>query len=217
MTTLLHLDSSSRIAGSQSREVAATFRDTWRAEHPTARVAYRDLTADPLPHLIDVVQAGGVPEDRLSEAQRDALALQDRVVEEFLGADAYLISMPMYNWTIPSQLKAYLDHALAVGRVLTTDGSPSPVAGRPATVVVSFGGGYGPGTPRASFDFVRPYLAKVLGESLGLELSFVDVELTLAPYVPAMAGLIELGEKSRDAAHHRARTLASASPVPLAA
>ena len=214
--TLLHLDSSSRTEGSQSRQVAATFRASWQREHPADPVVYRDLAAEPLPHLVQAVRAGELPAADHSPDQRDALALQDRVIEQFLAADAYLLSLPMYNFGVPSQLKAYLDHVMAIGRVLMTDGSPSAVAGRPATVVVSFGGGYGPGTPRADFDFVRPYLTKVLVDSLALDVEFIAVELTLAAHVPAMAGLVELGEQSRRDAHARAdqlgRRAATATP-----
>lgn len=217
MTTLLHLDSSSRTEGSRSREVSATFSDSWRDSHRIGLVDYRDLAAQPLPHLIEAVLGGEVPESDRTDAHVTALALQDEVVDQFLAADEYLISVPMYNFGIPSQLKAYLDHVLLIGRVLKVDGSPSPVDGRPATVVVSFGGGYGPGTPRAEFDFVRPYLTKVLSDTLGLDLTFVDVELTLAPIVPAMAGLVEMSENSLQQAHRRADTLAQATATPLAA
>lgn len=199
MARLLHLDSSARTATSHSRQVAATFRSTWEQHHPQGEVTYRDLAADPLPHLAHTVRAAGA--DAVTAEQAEAQALQDAVIDEFLAADAYLISLPMYNFGIPSQLKAYLDHVLHIGRVLSTDGSPSAVAGRPATVVVSFGGGYGPGTPRESWDFVRPYLTKVLGENLGLQLEIVSVELTLAATVPAMAELIPLAEQSSAAAH----------------
>lgn len=216
MASLLHLDSSSRGEGSHSRQVAATFRAAWEQDHPGGTVTYRDLAAHPFPHLIESVRAAGVGESDLSETQRAALALQNSVVEEFLAADAYLVSLPMYNFSIPSQLKAYLDHLLVVGRMLMTDGSPSPVAGRPATVVVSFGGGYGPGTPREDWDFVRPYLGKIFEESLGLQVEFVAVELTLAPVVPAMAGLIPMAEESRTAAHARADARARATVELLA-
>ena len=216
MPHLLHLDSSSRDAGSHSRDVAATFRAAWEVGHPDAAITYRDLASDPLPHLVEAVRAAGVDEADRTAEQREAVALQTAVVEEFLAADTYLISLPMYNYGVPSQLKAYLDHVLQVGRVLMTDGSPSPVAGRHATVVVSYGGGYGPGTPRESWDFVRPYLAKVLGEALGLVVEFVPVELTLAPVVPAMASLVPLAEQSREAAHRQADARARSQVTLLA-
>jgi FMN-dependent NADH-azoreductase len=204
MARLLHLDSSARVDGSRSREVALAFRSSWERSHPEGEVVYRDLASDPLPHLVDAVRAAGVDAAEQTEDQRAALALQDRVIEEFLAADAYVLSVPMYNFGIPSQLKAYLDHLLLVGRVIMLDGSPSPVAGRTATVVVSFGGGYGPGTPRESFDFVRPYLTKVLEETLGLQVELISVELTLASSVPAMAGLVPLAEQSHEQALTRA-------------
>lgn len=79
-----------------------------------------------------------------------------------------------------------------------------------------------PGNPRAGFDFVRPYLAKVLSDTLGLDLTFVDVEFTLAASVPAMAGLVEIAETSLQTAHRRAAAVArgsqlSARAAPLAA
>ena len=204
MTTLLQIDSSARREGSHSRAVAETFRAAWAAENPEGVITTVDLAEAPPSHLIDAVQALGTAEADRTRDQRDALARQSTVVEQFLAADAYLISLPMYNYGIPSQLKAYLDHLLVVGVTVPTDGSPSPVAGRPATVVISFGGGYGPGTPREDWDFVRPYLSKVLEGTLGLQVEFVAVELTLASSVPAMAPLVPLHESSRAAAHEQA-------------
>jgi FMN-dependent NADH-azoreductase len=128
--------------------VAETFRAAWAAQHPAGAVTTVDLAVAPLPHLIAAVQAAGTPEGERTADQRAALAVQVQVLEQFLAADEYLMSLPMYNWGIPSQLKAYLDHLLLVKTTLMADGSPSPVAGRPATVVVSFGGGYGPARRR---------------------------------------------------------------------
>ncbi len=216
MTSLLHLDSSSRTDGSSSRDVAAQFSSAWRQARPSATVTYRDLASTPLPHLVEAVRAGGVADADRTDAHRAALALQDQVVEQLLAADEYLLSVPMYNFGVPSQLKAYLDHVLLAGRVLMLDGTPSPVAGRRATVVISYGGGYGPGTPRARFDFVRPYLTAVLADTLGLDVEVIVVELTLAAEVPAMAGLVELGVQSRRNASTSARQLATASLPDLA-
>lgn len=204
MARLLHLDSSARTEGSHSREVAAAYRRTWQDAHPGGEVVHRDLALHPLPHLVTTVRAAGTPEQDRNGSERAAFALKQEVVAEAERADAFLISLPMYNWAIPSQLKAYLDHLLENGRTFTTDGSTPSLAGRPATVVVSFGGGYGPGTPRAGWDFVRPYLSTVLEQALGLQVEFVVVELTLAPYVPAMADLVPLARASREAALEQA-------------
>lgn len=217
MSHLLHLDSSSRGEGSTSRQVAATFLAAWRDRNPGGTVTYRDLAAAPLPHFIEAVRATQVDEHDRTDTHREALSLQDSVIDQFQAADAYLVSLPMYNYGIPSQLKAYLDNVMVAGRTFFPDGTPSPVAGRPATVVISYGGGYGPGTPREEWDFVRPYLVKVFAESFGLDLDLVPVELTLAPLVPAMAELVPLADRSRDDAHRRARELARSTAASVGA
>lgn len=193
MPTMLHIDSSIwPAAASASRDVAATFRKEWEAVHPDGTVIYRDLTANPLPHLDADAYAAGADH-----------ALRRQLIAELEQADAVLIGAPMYNFTIPSTLKAWLDHVILVGR--TAGVEESTVAGTPAVVVASRGGGYGPGTPRESYEFVTTYLEKVLGSGgLGLEVTFIIPELTLAPIVPAMADLIDLSKASKVRAHEDA-------------
>lgn len=191
MPTLLHIDSSIWPAeGSASRDVTTTFRKEWEAQGGT--VNYRDLTAEPLPHINADTYTGG--------AQHP---LRNTLASELEQADAVLIGAPMYNFTIPSTLKAWLDHVIIMGR--TTAVEESAIAGTPTVVVASRGGGYGPGTPRAEFEFVTTYLQKVLGPgSLGLDVHFIVPELTLAPVVPAMANLIDLSNASKAKAHQEA-------------
>lgn len=204
MPTLLHIDSSLFPAEvSVSREVTATFRKEWESQHPDGTVVYHDLAADPLPHL-DVIGASSVfvpAADRTPE-QQAAFAKREALARELLDADAVLIGAPMYNYSIPSTLKAWLDHIIIVG--LTAGVSPLPAAGKPAVVVASRGGGYGPGTPRAEFEFVTTYLEKALNGGLGLDVEFVVPELTLARSNPAMADLVELADASRAKAHEDA-------------
>lgn len=204
MATLLHLDSSVFPQdASVSRDVAASFRRAWEAEHPDGTVIHRDLAADPLPHLDGVAaSAAFVPPEARTPEQATAYALRDELACELEQADAVLIGAPMYNFTIPSTLKAWLDQVIINGRTSGT-GSPS-AAGTPTVVVASRGGGYGPGTPRESWEFVQSYLGKVLGEGMGLELEFVVPELTLAARTPGMESLIELAEASRARAHEEA-------------
>ncbi|MFF4253962.1 FMN-dependent NADH-azoreductase [Streptomyces sp. NPDC001663] len=193
MPTLLHIDSSIwPVDSSVSRDVAASFRKEWESRHPDGTVIHRDLTADPVPHLDGPTYTAGADH-----------ALRGRLIRELEQADAVLIGAPMYNFTIPSTLKAWLDHVILMGR--TTGVENSPVAGTPTVVVASRGGGYGPGTPRESFEFVTTYLAKALGPgSLDLDVHFIVPELTMAPVVPAMAGLIDLHEASMAKAHAEA-------------
>lgn len=210
MPTLLHLDSSAFHEPSISREVTAIFRREWEARHPDGTVIYRDLAKDPVPHLTaDGIIGGAAPADTHTPEQAAAAALRAELADELERADAILIGTPMYNFTIPSTLKAWLDQVIITGRTGAGGGS---AAGKPVTVVAARGGGYGPGTPRESFEFVTTYLEKVLTGMLSLEVEFIVPELTLAATSPAMASLVDAAEASRaeaaQSAVQKAKTLA---------
>lgn len=199
MATLLHLDSAVFPQGSASREVTAAFVQAWSEQHPDGRVIYRDLAADPLPHLDATAAAAGVEHP-----------LRGELAAELAAADSVLIGAPMYNFTIPSTLKAWLDHVIIVGH---NAGPDSPVAGTPITVVASRGGSYAAGTPRAGAEFVQNYLATLLTAMFAAEVDFIVPELTLAHSNPQMAELIPLAETSRTKALadavEKAKSLAS--------
>ncbi|MEC4017398.1 FMN-dependent NADH-azoreductase [Streptomyces sp. H27-D2] len=215
MATLLHIDSSALAEGSASRDVSATFRKTWEEQHPGGTVIYRDLAAAPVPHLDahGIAQRFAAPADHTPE-QRSAAAFQDELASELERADAILIGTPMYNFAIPSSLKAWLDQVIIMGR---TAGEQPSAAGKPVTVVAARGGSYAPGTPREDFEFVTNYLEKVLNVLLGLEVHFIVPELTMARAKPAMADLIGLADASRAKAHEEAATKAKALAAPRAA
>ncbi|MGX1271014.1 FMN-dependent NADH-azoreductase [Streptomyces phaeoluteigriseus] len=199
MATLLHLDSSLfPAAASASRAVTEAFRKTWEEQHPQGTVIYRDLSAAPVPHL-DVLAASAAFADPATHSPEQAAAFAERLklVEELEQADAVLIGAPMYNLSIPSTLKAWLDQVTLMGR---TAGADSSVKGLPVTVVASRGGSYAPGTPREGLEYVQNYLEAVLVELLGAEVHFIVPELTMAASNPAMADLIPLAEASREQA-----------------
>ncbi|MFF9899312.1 FMN-dependent NADH-azoreductase [Streptomyces longispororuber] len=216
MATLLHIDTSLNGEDSHSRAVTAAFRTAWESEHPEGTVVYRDLDADPVPHLRAGAYYAGytAPADR-SPQQRDAFALRAELIEEAEAADVILLGAPMYNYSVPSTLKAWIDHVFTVGRTAMTE-SPS-LAGKPAVVVTSRGGSYEKGTPQYGNDYVQSYLRQVLGGGLGLDVTFIVAELTLAPAVPAMAGLVPLFEASRERALAAAASHARDLAVRLAA
>lgn len=211
MSYLLNIDSSSLGADSVSRQVAQSFRDAWQGP-----VVHRDLAASPVPHL----SAAGISARATAPAQHTAeqaaaVAVQDRLIEEFLGASAYLFTVPMYNLTMPSVFKAWLDQVIVQGRTFgLADG---PAAGRPVLLVSARGGGYGPGAPNHGKDFVVPALEIVLKEYLGLDVTALTPELTMAPVVPALAPLIPLHEASLADAHKQARLQAAEISRQLAA
>ncbi|MEU0524808.1 FMN-dependent NADH-azoreductase [Streptomyces niveus] len=200
MATLLHIDSAVSPQGSASRDVTAAFVKSWREQHPEGEVVYRDLAATPLPHLDIAAVAAGAGN-----------ALRAELAAELAAADAVLIGAPMYNFTIPSTLKAWLDHVIILGYNALEESS---ITGTPFTVVASRGGSYVAGSPRADFEFVQNYLEKVLTGMFGVkDVDFIVPELTLAHAVPAMAELIPLAEASRaraqEEAAQKAKTLAS--------
>ncbi|MFD3941096.1 FMN-dependent NADH-azoreductase [Streptomyces sp. NPDC058611] len=206
MSYLLHIDSSVLLTGSVSREVAETFRDAWQQAHPTGHVVHRDLATDPSPHMTTaaVTARFTAPADRTPE-QAEAIELQDELVEEFLGAGVYLFTVPMYNMSIPSSFKAWLDHIMVPGRTLGLSPDTLATAGRPAVVISSRGGAYGPGTPRDGWDHAIPYLTTVLGSALALDVQFVISELTMAHHNPAMTDLRPAADASRTRAHQEAK------------
>jgi FMN-dependent NADH-azoreductase len=215
MATLLHIDSSAFHESSVSREVTATFRHEWESQHPGGTVIYRDLAKDPLPHLTaDGFTGSSTPSEQRTPAQAEAVALRDALADEIEQADAILIGTPMYNFTVPSALKAWLDQVIISGRTL---GPTSTTAGKPTTVVAARGGGYGPGTPREEFEFLTTYLGKVLTELLALDVDFIIPELTLARTVPQMAPLIDAADASRAKAHEDAAAKAKTLAAKLAA
>ncbi|WP_446665608.1 FMN-dependent NADH-azoreductase [Flexivirga sp. B27] len=205
MSYLLHIDSSAAGTASVSRQVAQSFLNVW-----DGAVVHRDLAAMPVPHL---TAAGIAARDTDAAARRDdeatAAFVQDTLIDEFLGAGAYLFTVPMYNLTMPSVFKAWLDQIMVFGRTMTMEG-PSPAAGRPAAVISARGGGYSPGSPRHGLDYVIPTVEALLGreEMLGLDVTSVVPELTMAPHTPALAELLPKHEASMADAHELARRLA---------
>ncbi|MEU0966516.1 NAD(P)H-dependent oxidoreductase [Streptomyces sp. NPDC005917] len=199
MATLLHIDSSLLPGGaSASRAVTDAFRTAWQEQHPGGTVIYRDLAADPVPHITAAAHSAGFADPAThTPEQADAFADRVKLIEELEQADAVLIGAPMYNFTIPSTLKAWLDNVVLFGRTM---GETPSAKGTPVTVVASRGGSYAPGTPREPFEYVQNYLTAVLGDGLGLDVDFIVPELTMAPQNPAMAELVPLYEASRERA-----------------
>lgn len=201
MSQLLHLDSSADRTGSTSRALTALFADSWHGISPEHSVIYRDLHVNQLPHLETNAQHWA-PRLRVAgeEVAPEAEALQQQLIDEVLSADAVVVGAPMYNWGIPSTLKAWLDHICVLGTTMPLDGPTQPFAGKPIVVVSSRGNTYAPGTPGEGTDFVIPTLREVLGVALGMDVFVVTAELTLANRVAPLAPLAPQGEASLAAA-----------------
>jgi FMN-dependent NADH-azoreductase len=204
--TLFRLDSSIRGAESVSRAVADAVERSWSAHHPEPKVVRRDLAANPLPTDAwpHAVSAGFVAEPERSSQQQEAATLASSLADELLGADAALIAAPLYNFGVSQHLKAWIDLLLTDPRF--APGSAA-LAGRPVTVVVSRGGGYGPGTPREGWDHDTHYVVRIFRDVLGADVTVVTAELTLADVSPQMAHLRDLAAASlAEAMEHAATT-----------
>ncbi|QUF07941.1 NAD(P)H-dependent oxidoreductase [Actinosynnema pretiosum subsp. pretiosum] len=203
MEVLLHIDTSLRTEGSVSREVTAAFAEAWREAHPGAGYAYRDLGVDPLPHLDAAALA--------SRMRGEESPLARELGAELEAADTVLLGTPMYNFTITSSLKAWLDWVTQSSYMADRETGRGALSGKRVVVVTARGGSYAPGTPREGFDFQEPYL-KAAFSLIGLhhDLEFVHAEMTNANLVPDLAQFKDLAATSLAEAHRNARTLAAA-------
>jgi FMN-dependent NADH-azoreductase len=187
MRNLLQINTSLFSAEGQSSRLAATFVEAWRARHPEDRVVLRDLAAEPVPHLdAERFRAFGTPPAERSEAQRAAVAQSDALIAELEAAGVIVLGLPMYNFGVPSTLKAYFDHVARAGVTFryTADGPQGLLGGKKAYVLAARGGRYA-GTPMdTQSDFVRQFLG-----FLGIR----DVEFI---YAEGLA----MGEAHRDGA-----------------
>jgi FMN-dependent NADH-azoreductase len=216
MSHLLHVDASLRTTGSVSREVSAAFATQWRAAHPDGEYTYRDLARHPIPHLDEAAfLAGQIPPEDHTPEQRAAWAVSSVLIAELEAADTVVVGVPMYNFTIPSTVKAWLDRLVIQRLAVNPETGEGAVAGKRLVVTTARGGAYGPGMPREEFEFQERYLRAVLsGLGLDQDLTFVNTELTLADVVPAMAQFQDLAVHSRAEAHRVVRELAGV-PIPV--
>jgi FMN-dependent NADH-azoreductase len=174
---LLHLDSSVLGPHSVSRQVSAAVVDRLRQATPGLEISYRDLTATPLAHLSGLHLAasqGAAPDAAL---QPDIAAGQ-AVLEEFLTADVVVIGAPMYNFTIPSQLKAWIDRILVAGKTFKygPEGVQGLAGNKRVIVAISRGGFYGTGTPMAALEHLETYLRSVFGFIGVTNLEFISAD-----------------------------------------
>ena len=203
MAHLLHIDSSIRVEGSVTRALSARAAEVWRATHPGGTVTYRDLGADPVPHLdTDGGLARHVPPEQHTPAQAESWKRSQQLVNEIKQADTILVGLPLYNFGPPSSIKAWVDHVVAAGLSVDYERGEGLLGGRELIVLAARGGGYAPGTPRDGWDHAQLWLPHGLALT-GLQPRFIVAELTLAEANPAMAEFIPLAHKSRSDAERQ--------------
>jgi FMN-dependent NADH-azoreductase len=174
---LLHIDSSVLGSHSVSRTVSAAIVDRLRKATPGLHTVYRDLASTPLAHLSGLHLAaaqGAAPEAAL---QQD-LAAGQAVLEEFLAADIVVLGAPMYNFTIPSQLKAWIDRIVVVGKTFKygAQGVEGLAGNKRVIVAISRGGFYSADTPAAAGEHVESYLRWVFGFIGVKNLEFISAD-----------------------------------------
>jgi len=179
MSKLLLVTSSLFGDQSKSTQLAGEFVQAWHRTHPGTTVVERALTAESIPHLsLGALGALMTPAEQRSSEQHAAVAFADRLIEELETADTIVLAVPMYNFSIPSTLKAWIDHVARAGRTFryTAAGPEGLLKGKKVFVITGRGGVYTGDSPAKVFDFQEPYLRGVLG-FLGLtDVTFVHVE-----------------------------------------
>jgi FMN-dependent NADH-azoreductase len=173
---LLHIDSSVLGPNSVSRQVSAAIVQHLTATKPALAVTYRDLAAAPLEHFSGEHLAArqGVASDA---ALSDDVAAGTTALDDFLAADTVVIGAPMYNFTIPTQLKAWIDRIAVVGKTFSygPEGVKGHAGGKRMIIALSRGGFYGAGAPSAIYEHTETYLRGVFGF-----LGVTDIEVIVA-------------------------------------
>ncbi len=178
MPTLLHIDASPRGDYSISRKVSAAFADSWKQANPGGKVIYRDLTTSNLTFVdLDWIAGAYSAPEQHNDSHKKALAISDTVIAELLSADQVIIGTPMYNFSTPAVLKAWIDHIVRFGKTFkpSATGIEGLAGGRKVTVAIASGSNYLPGKPFAAYNRESDYLTQIFGF-----IGITDVKFILA-------------------------------------
>lgn len=211
MPQLLHLDSSARRDG-HSRRLSRAYADAWRAAHPGAGYTYRDLVEDPVPFIDEawtqlcdfslstgVTDPDGLAAGIRTPAQQAAWKVVEPLLTKLLAADVLLLGVPMYNFSVPACLKAWIDQVTF----------PKARLGARVVVAAARGGTYAPGSPREPVDHQERYLRDFFRGHFGVnDVEFITVELVNSLVDPRLANSRTAYERSWNAALLRAEAVA---------
>lgn len=196
MANILHLDSSPRGERSKSRQLAREFITKWKSLHSEDTIIYRDLRESPIPHVTEEwIAADYSPLETRTPEMIDALRFSDELVDEFLAVERCVFSVPMYNFSIPSSFKAYIDYIVRVGRTFAVmDGEfKGLVEGKKILFITARGGEYGAGSPFQGWDAQEP----------ALRFAFQFIGVTDIQFIHANS--LDLGDEARQRGLNEAR------------
>ena len=171
MKKLLRIDTSTRKNDSHSRDLANRYEKNWKEKNSDSTIIYRDLSETKLPHLTQpFIEAMFTPKEERDTSMNETLRDSAILIEELKSADTILLSLPMYNFGIPSSLKAYIDHITRVGETFTMDenGFTGLVIDKKLVIFSAYGAVF---DEMKQMDFVEPYLKSLFGF-----LGFTDIE-----------------------------------------
>lgn len=187
---LLHIDSSITGDASVSRELTARTVAAWVATHPGTEVEHLDLAAQVVPHLGADALGFRTGQAASTDAQRRENALSEALVTQFLAADVVVIGAPLYNFTIPTQLKAWIDRVAQAGRTFayTAQGPQGLAGGKTVVVALTRGGVYSNSEAGRAMEHQETYLQTVMGFMGITDVRFVRAEgVAMGPDAKAQA------------------------------
>ncbi|HFU75843.1 MAG TPA: FMN-dependent NADH-azoreductase [Arcobacter sp.] len=178
MKRLLRIDTSTREENSHSRDLANSFEEKYKVKYVQAEVKYRNLGTSNIPHVSQAfIDAMFTPNESRTKEMHETLTLSNELITEFKNADTILLSVPMFNFSIPSVLKAYIDHITRVGETFSMDetGFQGLVTGKKLVIVAAYGAEF---SEMKAMDFVEPYLKSIFGFLGFTNISYFAVEGT---------------------------------------
>jgi FMN-dependent NADH-azoreductase len=197
MKRILHIDSSPRGDRSISRSLTQEFISRWKETFPGDTVTYRDLGHYPVP-LVDEswIAASFTPPEQITSQVATALTISDQLIDELLAADVCIFGIPMYNYSVPANFKAYIDQIVRIRRTFIVNERgeyQGLVHNKKMVVITARGGAFSPGTPYAEFDFQEPFLRTVFNLMGVTDITFIHAE--------NLAGGTEARQQSLSDAH----------------
>jgi FMN-dependent NADH-azoreductase len=201
MTTILHIASSSNLYSSVTRQIGAVALDDLKKSYPGAKIIERDLIKNPIPHVSPEFLGA------MFSGKNDApvLALSEELIGELLASDIIVLEVPMYNFGIPSSLKAWVDHVVRAGKTFQYGASgPEGLAkGKKAIIVLGRGGVYSEG-PYKVMDYQEPYLRAILGFIGITDVETIYIEGVAMGADKAAEAIAKAKERTHDVAHKAA-------------